>query len=126
MTVTEESLYKGIEKAVPGNRIGDISHAVESHVTGFGFSAVKELCGHGVGKYLHEEPQIPNYGRPNTGPLLKEGMTIALEPMINIGSFKVKVASDGWTVLTSDSLPSAHFEHTIAVTDGKPEILTVC
>jgi methionyl aminopeptidase len=125
MTVTEESLYKAIEQAVPGNRIGDISYAVENHVTAFGFSVVKDLCGHGVGKYLHEEPQIPNYGRPNTGTVLKKGMTLAIEPMINMGAYKVNVASDGWTVLTSDSMPSAHFEHTIAVTDDKPEILTV-
>ncbi len=126
MTVTEESLYKGIEQAVQGNRIGDISNAVESHVTSHGFSVVKALCGHGVGKYLHEEPQIPNYGRPNTGEQLKKGMTLAIEPMVNMGVYNVNVAPDGWTVLTGDSLPSAHFEHTIAVTDGKPEILTVC
>jgi len=126
IAVTEKSLYMGIDEAIQGNRIGDISHAVENHVTGFGFSVVKDLCGHGVGKYLHEEPQIPNYGRPGTGAQLKKGMTLAIEPMVNMGTFKVNVASDGWTVLTSDSMPSAHFEHTIAVTDGKPEILTVC
>lgn len=126
MTVTEESLYKGIENAVQGNRIGDISSAVESHVTSFGFSVVKELCGHGVGKFLHEEPQIPNYGRAGTGAEMKNGMTLAIEPMVNMGTYKVNVARDGWTVLTGDSEPSAHFEHTIAVTDGKPEILTVC
>lgn len=126
MAVTEKSLYMGIDQAIEGSRIGDISHAVEDHVTSFGFSVVKELCGHGVGKYLHEDPQIPNYGRPNTGAQLKKGMTLAIEPMVNMGAFKVNVASDGWTVLTSDSLPSAHFEHTIAVTNGKPEILTIC
>jgi methionyl aminopeptidase len=126
MDVTEKSLYMGIDEAIHGNRIGDISHAVEGHVTSFGFSVVKELCGHGVGKYLHEEPQIPNYGKSGTGAQLKKGMTLAIEPMVNMGAFKVNVASDGWTVLTSDSLPSAHFEHTIAVTDEKPEILTVC
>jgi len=126
MAVTEKSLYLGIDEAIQGNRIGDISHAVEDHVRSFGFSVVKELCGHGVGKYLHEEPQIPNYGRPGAGAQLKKGMTLAIEPMVNMGAFGVNVASDGWTVLTSDSLPSAHFEHTIAVTDGKPEILTVC
>jgi methionyl aminopeptidase len=126
MDVTEKSLHMGIDEAIQGKRIGDISHAVEGHVTSFDFSVVKELCGHGVGKYLHEEPQIPNYGKSGTGAQLKKGMTLAIEPMVNMGAFKVNVASDGWTVLTSDSLPSAHFEHTIAVTDGKPEILTVC
>lgn len=123
---TEKSLYLGIEQAVPGNRIGDVAFAIQSKVESDGFSVVRDLCGHGVGKFLHEDPQIPNYGRKGTGSLLKNGMTIAIEPMINLGTFKVTVDQDGWTVRTADGLPSAHFEHTIAIIDGKPEILTKC
>ena len=124
MDVTESSLYLGIEQAVPGNRLGDISYAVQKHVESNGFSIVRDLCGHGVGRYLHEEPQIPNFGRPGTGPVLKEGMTLAIEPMVNMGKYHVEVAPDGWTVLAADGRPSAHFEHTIALINGKPEILT--
>ncbi len=124
MKVTEESLYKGIEAAKTGNRIGDISAEVQEYVESFGFSVVRDLCGHGVGKNLHEEPQIPNFGLRNSGPLIKDGMTLAIEPMINIGTYRVKVENDGWTVVTDDSKPSAHYEHTIAIIDGKPEILT--
>ncbi len=126
MKVTEESLYKGIEAAVVGNRIGDISHAVQSYVESFGFSIVRDLTGHGVGRKLHEDPPIPNYGKPKSGPLIKEGMTIAIEPMVNAGIYKVKIASDEWTILTADRRPSAHYEHTIAIINGKPEILSVC
>jgi len=126
MKVTEESLYKGIEQAIPKNRVGDISAAVQEHVEKHGFSVVRDLCGHGVGKYLHESPQIPNFGKRGTGSVLKEGMTIAIEPMINLGSHKVTVAIDGWTVQTVDGLASAHFEHSIAIINGKPEILTKC
>ena len=126
MDVTEKSLYLGIEQAVEGNRYGDISYAVQSYVESNGFSVVRDLCGHGVGKYLHEDPQIPNYGRKNTGAIIKNGMTFAIEPMINLGSYKVKVAEDGWTVFTADEKPSAHFEHTVAIVDGKTEILTKC
>lgn len=126
MKVTEESLYKGIEQAVAGNRIGDISAAVQKHVESFGFSIVRELCGHGVGKYLHEDPQVSNFGKAGTGALLKNGMTIAIEPMVNMGKRHIKVAPDGWTVYASDRLPSAHFEHTIAIIDNKPEILSIC
>lgn len=125
MKVTEESLYKGIEKAVPGNRVGDIGSAVQKHVESNGFSIVRDLCGHGVGRYLHEEPQVPNFGSKGSGPLLKEGMTIAIEPMVNAGVFKVKVAQDGWTVKSFDGKPSAHYEHSILITKSKPEILTV-
>jgi len=125
MKVTEESLYKGIEQAVAGNRIGDISNAVQTHAESFGFSIVRELCGHGVGRHLHEEPQIMNFGRKNTGPKIKNGMTLAIEPMINFGKHHVVVAPDGWTVKTADGSPSAHFEHSIAIINGKPEILTV-
>jgi methionyl aminopeptidase len=126
MDVTEKSLYLGIEAAVPENHVGDIGFAIQQYVEENGFSVVKDLCGHGVGKHLHEDPQIPNYGKKNTGALIKNGMTFAIEPMINMGSYKVIVADDGWTVLTADAKPSAHFEHTIAIIDGKPEILTKC
>ncbi|MBZ0183899.1 MAG: type I methionyl aminopeptidase [Melioribacteraceae bacterium] len=124
MDVTEKSLYLGIEQAVPGNRIGAISETIQKYVESNGFSIVRDLCGHGVGKYLHEEPQIPNFGRRNSGAIIKNGMTVAIEPMVNLGTWKVIVADDGWTILTADSLPSAHFEHTIAIIDNKPEILT--
>lgn len=126
MDVTEKSLYLGIEQAVVDNRIGDISAAVQEEVERNGFSIVRELCGHGVGRHLHEEPQVPNFGRRGTGSKIKNGLTIAIEPMVNLGSFNVDVANDGWTVRTSDRKPSAHFEHTIAIINGKPEILTVC
>ncbi|MCX7875902.1 MAG: type I methionyl aminopeptidase [Melioribacteraceae bacterium] len=125
MEVTEKSLYLAIEQAVEKNRIGDISNAVQSYVDKFGFGIVRDLTGHGVGKYLHEEPQIPNFGKKNSGAIIKSGMTIAIEPMINLGTYKVIVAEDGWTILTADGKPSAHFEHTIAIIDGKPEILTI-
>ncbi|MGK9368017.1 type I methionyl aminopeptidase [Melioribacter sp. Ez-97] len=126
MDVTEKSLYLAIEEARPGNRIGDIGFAVQSYVESFGYSVVRDLCGHGVGKHLHEDPQIPNYGKKGSGALLKNGMTLAIEPMINLGTHKVFVEKDGWTVKTMDGKPSAHFEHTIAIIDGKPEILTKC
>lgn len=124
MDVTEKSLYLGIEQAITGNRIGDIGNAIQTYVEANGFSVVRDLCGHGVGKHLHEDPQISNYGKKGTGALIKNGMTMAIEPMINLGSYKVFVEEDGWTVRTSDGFPSAHFEHTIAVVEGKPEILT--
>ena len=125
MRVTQESLAKGIEQAVAGNRVHDISNAVQQYVEAHGFSVVRDLVGHGVGKKLHEEPSVPNYGEPGTGPLLKEGMTLAIEPMVNAGTWRVKVALDGWTVLTVDGKPSAHFEHTVAIKNGKAEILTL-
>ena len=126
MDVTEKSLYMGIEQAVNDNKVHDISYAVQRYVEDNGFSVVRDLCGHGVGKYLHEEPSIPNFGKKGSGPKLKNGMTIAIEPMVNMGKYNVKTDYDGWTVLTIDGLPSAHFEHTILVSNGKPEILTVC
>jgi methionyl aminopeptidase len=126
MDVTEKSLYIGIEQAIEDNRVHDISYAVQEYVESNGFSVVRDLCGHGVGKYLHEEPSIPNYGKRGTGAKLRNGMTIAIEPMVNMGKYSVKTGYDGWTVLTIDGLPSAHFEHTILVSNGKPEILTVC
>ncbi len=126
LEVTEKSLYEGIKEVKVNNRVHDISFAVQKFVEENGFSVVKDLCGHGVGKYLHEEPAVPNYGVRGTGPKLKKGMTIAIEPMVNVGTYKVKTAKDGWTVITEDGLPSAHFEHTVLVSDGSPEILTVC
>lgn len=126
MNVTEKSLYLGIEQAKAGNRIGDISNAIQVFVESNGFSIVRALCGHGVGRFLHEDPQISNFGRKGTGPVIKNGMTFAIEPMVNVGKHQVSVASDNWTVITSDGKPSAHFEHTIAVIEGKPEILSIC
>jgi methionyl aminopeptidase len=126
MEVTEKSLYLGIEKALNGNRVHDISAAVQEFVEKNGFSVVRDLCGHGVGKFLHEDPAVPNFGKKGTGAKLKNGMTIAIEPMVNAGEYRVKSDSDGWTVLTADGSPSAHFEHTILINDSSPEILTVC
>lgn len=126
MEVTEKSLYLGIEQAVNGNKVHDISSAVQEYVEKNGFSVVRDLCGHGVGKFLHEDPAVPNFGKKGTGPKLKNGMTLAIEPMVNAGDYRVKSDSDGWTVLTFDGSPSAHFEHTILISDNSPEILTVC
>ena len=125
MRVTQESLAKGIEQAVVGKRVHDVSNAIQHHVEANGFSVVRDLVGHGVGRKLHEEPSIPNFGEPGTGVVLKDGMTLAIEPMVNAGTWRVKVATDGWTVLTVDGKPSAHFEHTIAIVHGKAEILTL-
>lgn len=124
LETTKKSLYAGIEKAVPGNRLGDISFAVESWAVAEGLGIVRDFCGHGVGRNLHEDPGIPNYGKPGTGPLLRSGMTLAIEPMFMLGKEKVKVLIDGWTVVTADRSPSAHWEHTILITDNGPEILT--
>ena len=124
MEITEESLYKGIEKAVPGNFIGDIGHAVQTHAESNGFSVVRELVGHGIGENLHEEPQVPNYGAPSQGYKLHAGMCIAIEPMINLGGREIYTAKDGWTILTADGKASAHFEHTIAILDDGPKILS--
>ncbi|MHB8882751.1 MAG: type I methionyl aminopeptidase [Thermodesulfovibrionales bacterium] len=124
LKVTEESLYRGIGQAVEGNRLFDISHAIQQHVEEHGFSVVRLFVGHGIGREMHEEPQIPNYGPAGQGPRLKKGMTLAIEPMVNAGTFEVKVLQDGWTAVTLDSRKSAHFEHTIAVTDSGPIILT--
>ena len=126
LEVTEKSLQLGIEQAKTGNRVHDISAAVQEYVEQNGFSIVRDLCGHGVGKFLHEDPSIPNFGRRGTGPKLKNGMTLAIEPMVNAAGYEVITASDGWTVLTADGSPSAHFEHTILILDNSPEILTVC
>ena len=125
MTVTEESLYKGIEKATPGNTVGDIGCAVQTHAESNGYSVVRELVGHGIGENLHEEPQVPNYGSPNQGYKLHAGMCIAIEPMINLGRKEIYTAKDGWTILTADGKASAHFEHTIAILEDGPQILSM-
>uniref|UniRef100_A0A7C4AK62 Methionine aminopeptidase n=1 Tax=Thermodesulfovibrio aggregans TaxID=86166 RepID=A0A7C4AK62_9BACT len=124
LKVTEEALYKGIQNAKAGKRVGDISSAIQKHVESNGFSVVRAFVGHGVGRLLHEDPQIPNFGREGIGPKLRKGMTIAIEPMVNAGTHEVKVLPDGWTAVTKDGSLSAHFEHTVAVTDNEPEILT--
>ena len=124
LKVTKESLYKGIEQAVAGNRIGDIGYAVQQHAESFGYGVVRELVGHGVGKNLHESPEVPNYGRRGRGAKLQEGLVIAIEPMINMGTRKIMQHNDGWTITTIDNKPSAHFEHTIVVRKGKAEILS--
>ena len=124
LKVTKESLLRGIEQAVPGNFVGDIGNAVQKHAEKNGFSVVRELVGHGIGTSLHEEPQIPNYGKKNQGFPLKVGMCIAIEPMINAGDKEVYTSSDGWTILTRDGEPSAHFEHTVAITESGPRVLS--
>lgn len=124
LKVTEEALALGVGQAVAGKRLHDISWAVQHHVEESGFSVVRDLVGHGIGTELHEEPAVPNFGKANTGLVLKEGMTIAIEPMVNAGTFKVRMAPDGWTVRTFDGQPSAHFEHTVAVRRERAEILT--
>lgn len=124
LKVTKESLYKGIEAAVIGNRTGDIGYAVQKHAEDAGFSVVRELVGHGVGKSLHEKPEVPNYGKKGRGVKLQEGMTIAIEPMINAGQKFIIQEKDGWTIRTQDGLPSAHFEHSIAIRKGKAELLS--
>ncbi|MFV1995084.1 MAG: type I methionyl aminopeptidase, partial [Verrucomicrobiales bacterium] len=124
LEVTEQSLHRGIEQARDGVRLGDLSNAIESHVRENQLAVVREFVGHGVGKKLHEEPQIPNHGRRGTGPTLRAGMILAIEPMVNLGTENVRILEDNWTVVTVDALCSAHFEHTVLVTDGDPEILT--
>ena len=124
MEVTKESLYKGIEEVVVGKRIGDISYAIQQYVEGYGYTVVRELVGHGLGRELHESPEVPNYGKRGSGPKLKEGMVIAIEPMINLGKKEIVQESDGWTIRTKDRAYSAHYEHTVAVVDGKAEVLT--
>lgn len=124
MDATRESLMRGIAAAKPGNYVSDIGHAIQSYVEKFGYSVVRELVGHGIGSELHEEPQVPNYGQPKQGYKLREGMCIAIEPMINLGAKEVKTDSDGWTIRTADGEASAHFEHTIAITAKGPEILS--
>jgi len=124
MRVTREALYEGVARAIDGNRVSDISHAVQTRVEAAGFSVVRELVGHGLGRRLHEEPQVPNYGSTRRGPRLSTGMVLAIEPMVNAGSHEVDTGDDGWTVRTRDGQPSAHFEHTLVVRQGAAEILT--
>jgi methionyl aminopeptidase len=125
LRVTEESFFAGIEYALEGNRLSDISNRIQKHVESNGFSIVRDFVGHGIGTNMHEEPQIPNYGPPSKGPRLVAGMALAIEPMVNLGRYAVKVLNDGWTVVTADGKPSAHYENTIVITKGKPEILTL-
>ena len=124
LDVTKAALYKGIEQAVAGNRIGDIANAIQTYCEHRGYSVVREMCGHGIGRKMHEDPEVPNYGRRGTGPIIRNGLCIAIEPMINLGSKNIVIERDGWTCRTRDRKPSAHYEHTVAVVDGKAEILT--
>ena len=125
LRITKEALFKGIEQARPGKRVGDIGYAVQEWVERHGYSVVRTMVGHGIGRSMHEEPQIPNFGHKGRGSLLEEGMTLAIEPMVNIGRHEIKMLRDGWTVVTRDGSLSAHFEHTVAVTRGEPDILTM-
>ncbi len=122
--VTRKSLAEGIRQAQPNNHLSDISYAIQNYAEKNGFAVVRQFVGHGIGKNLHEEPEIPNFGRPHQGPLLKSGMVLAIEPMINMGTWESQILDDGWTAVTKDKLPSAHFEHTVAVTENGPEVLT--
>jgi methionyl aminopeptidase len=124
LDITEQALYEGIAQAVSGNRVTDISRAIQKYVEGHGYSVVREFVGHGVGRSVHEEPQVPNYVDPKCNQRLRPGMTIAIEPMVNAGRPEVKILKDGWTVVTQDGQLSAHFEHTVLITEGEPEILT--
>ncbi len=124
LDITKESLYLGIDKMVTGNRIGDISFAIQRYTEKQGYGVVRELVGHGLGKKMHESPEVPNYGKRGRGPVIRNGLVLAIEPMINLGTRKVKQLSDGWTIVTADGKPSAHFEHNVAVIDGKTEILS--
>ena len=123
--VTKQSFFEGIRLATKGHRVSDISHAIQTYVESNGFSVVRSFVGHGVGAQLHEEPEVPNYGAPGRGPRLLPGMTLAIEPMVNEGTYEVKVLKDGWTTVTADGKLSAHYENTVLITDGEPEILTV-
>ena len=124
LEVTEASLAAGIEQCRPGRHLSDVSHAIEKVVVGGGFSVVREFVGHGIGRALHEDPQVPNFGPPGEGPVLEPGMVLAIEPMVNVGGWKTKTLADGWTVVTLDGSLSAHFEHTVAITENGPEVLT--
>ncbi|CAA7600163.1 Peptidase M24, methionine aminopeptidase [Acididesulfobacillus acetoxydans] len=124
LEATEAALYQGISQATRGKRLYDVSHAIQSYVESRGYSVVRDYVGHGIGRAMHEEPQIPNFGKPGRGPRLEVGMVLAIEPMINLGTYEVKTLSDHWTVITKDGRASAHFEHTVAITENGPEILT--
>ena len=123
--VTQQSFFEGMKFATKGKRVQDISHAIQTYVESNGFSVVRSFVGHGIGRQLHEEPEVPNYGAPGRGPRLLPGMTLAVEPMVNVGTHEVRVLKDGWTVKTADGKLSAHYENTVLITDGEPEILTV-
>lgn len=124
LKITKECLYLGIEQAKAGNRIGDISYAIQNHAEKHGYGVVRELVGHGLGKNLHEKPEVPNFGKRGSGPKIQNGLTIAIEPMINMGTKDVTQLNDGWTIVTKDRKPSAHFEHDVAIVNGKPDILS--
>ncbi len=124
LKITKESLFKGIEQFLPGQRVGDIGYAIQSHAESHGYGVVRELVGHGLGKKMHEDPQVPNYGRRGNGKKLKNGMVLAIEPMINMGTAQIEQLEDGWTILTADGLPSAHYEHDLALWKGKPVLLS--
>ena len=124
LDVTKESLYKGIEKLKIGNRVGDVSHEIQSYTESYGYGVVRELVGHGLGRKMHEDPEIPNYGLKNTGPKIKNGLVVAIEPMINLGTKDILQLDDGWTIITKDKKPSAHFEHNVAIIDGKTKVLS--
>ncbi|PID68734.1 MAG: type I methionyl aminopeptidase [Flavobacteriales bacterium] len=124
LKVTKESLYKGIAQFRSGNRVGDVGYAVQHYCEQYGYGVVRELVGHGLGRKMHEDPEMPNYGRRGRGKKFREGMVVAIEPMINMGTHRVKQLKDGWTILTLDGKPSAHFEHNVAIVDGKPELLS--
>ncbi|MDO5616213.1 MAG: type I methionyl aminopeptidase [Cruoricaptor ignavus] len=124
LKVTKESLYKGIEQCIRGKRVGDISHAIQTYCEAHGYGVVRELVGHGLGKKMHEDPQVPNYGKRGSGKVLKDGIALAIEPMINMGTHEVKFHSDGWTVTSKDNSPSAHFEHDVCIIGGKPVLLS--
>ena len=123
--VTKQSFYEGLRFATQGHRVSDISHAIQTYVESNGYSVVRSFVGHGVGAQLHEEPEVPNFGKPGRGPRLLRGMTLAIEPMVNAGSYDVRILKDGWTTVTADGKLSAHYENTVLITDGEPEILTV-
>jgi len=124
MEVTRQSFYEGLKYCMVGNRLSDISHAIQKYVESYGFSVVRDLVGHGIGRNMHEDPQVPNYGSPGRGPRLVEGMVLAIEPMVNMGTYEVETLQDNWTVVTADGKPSAHYEHTVAITKDGPMILT--
>jgi methionyl aminopeptidase len=124
LKVTKESLYVGIREFKSGNRVGDVGHAIQNYIENYGYGVVRELVGHGLGKKMHEDPEMPNYGKRGKGKQFKEGMVVAIEPMINLGTHRIKQLRDGWTILTADGKPSAHFEHDIAIINGKPELLS--
>lgn len=124
LEATKESLYKGIEQAVTGKRVGDIGFAIQQHVEAFGYGVVRDLVGHGLGRNLHEKPEVPNYGRRGTGPKLQERMVLAIEPMVTLGTYEISQDTDGWTIRTADGLPAAHFEHDVVIRKGKAEVLS--